>query len=100
MTTHSPGASAPYVPDPLVIIQAIDRLAQTAFSEIQSIANLARHRLMKPDRHADIDIFVALAIIADKANEAADAISVEAECLGCHYQHEEMSRFIAQRENP
>ena len=67
-------------------IRLIDCFSQDGFSKISAIAKLARRSLEAPEGHQHIgDIFSALEVIANTADDYQNSINYEAESTGFNY---------------
>lgn len=99
--TEQPHEHQPNESELKSVINLIDGLAQSGFSEICSIATLALSYLETPRGHNNYeDIARALMAICDKAEDMEAQINSEAESVGCSYIDEGFNRRMnAKRAN-
>ncbi len=68
-------------------VSDMDRMSQTTFGEIATVAKLALERLETPKCLRDTEtLATVLSLIWGKALDAKNDINVEAERVGCNYQ--------------
>ena len=82
---------APTVPQLRDVIELMDSLSQTGFSEIASIARMALVYLEHSNRSID-DIANALSAIQSRADDIMSSINCQAEEVGCGYVDKAQSR--------